>query len=107
MTGTTTEYDLMVPLFVLPASVSGLFTCLMYFLCVTAAIVLFEKIWSRSFVFKTKEEQQIQRILLWELGTVCAIIIVYIFRFYCVILPLLFLLASLAMWYLVRIIGRQ
>jgi hypothetical protein len=96
----------MVPLFVLPGDPIGLLVCILQFLVVVGLIVLLEKIWIRRIKCVRGYERCIHRILLWEFGTVVALIAVYVAKFYCVVLPLLFLLAFLAMWYLVRVLGR-
>ncbi|MCK5592148.1 MAG: hypothetical protein KAI72_09355, partial [Candidatus Pacebacteria bacterium] len=65
-----------------------------------------ERIWMRQFVFKITEEMQLQRILIWEFGTIISIIGAFLLKLYCVILPLLFLLAFLIMWYLIRVVNK-
>ncbi len=94
------------PIFVLPENAAGLITCIFLFLIVASLIYLLEKIWMRSFVFKTVEAKKIQRILMWEFGTVISIIGVFFLKQYCVVLPLLFLLAFLIMWYLIRVVNK-
>ena len=95
-----------VPLFVLPNNQTGLITSIFLFLAVAFLIYLLEQIWIRRFVFKTVETMQLQRILIWEFGTIISIIGVFLLKQYCVVLPLLFLFAFLIMWYLARIINK-
>lgn len=95
-----------VPLFILPDNSTGLIICISLFLVVAFLIYLLERIWMRQFVFKTVEARELQRILMWEFGAVVSIIVVFLLKLYCVVLPLLFLLVFLIMWYLVRVIGR-
>lgn len=97
----------MVPLFMLPGDPIGLLVCILEFLMVVGLIIAFEKIWIRRIKCVRGYEWCIHRILLWEFGTVVALIVVYVAGFYCVVLPLLFLLAFLSMWYLVRVLGRD
>ena len=94
------------PIFVLPDNQTGLIICIFLFVIVAFLIYLLERIWMRQFVFKTVETMQLQRILIWEFGTVVSIIGAFLLKQYCVVLPLLFLLAFLIMWYLIRVIGR-
>lgn len=94
------------PIFVLPENVAGLMTCIFLFLIATLLIYLLEKIWMRSFVFKTVEVAQLQRILIWEFGAVVSIIGAFLLEQYYVVLPLLFLLAFLIMWYLIRVANK-
>ena len=95
-----------VPLFVLPDDRTGLISSVFLFLMIAFLIYLLERIWMRRFVFKTVEAKELQRILIWEFGTVVSIIGVFFLKQYCVVLPLLFLLAFLIMWYLVRVVGK-
>jgi len=94
------------PIFVLPENVAGLMTCIFLFLIAALLIYLLEKLWMRSFVFKTVEAKNLQRILIWEFGTIVSIIGAFMLEQYYVVLPLLFLLAFLVMWYLVRVANK-
>lgn len=97
-----------IPLFVLPTDSTGLMIGIVQFLAAVILIVIFERIWIKRFRDrKGGLEWHIHRILLWEFGTLVALIGSYIFTLYYVILPLLFLLAFLSMWYLVRVLGRE
>ena len=96
-----------VPLFVLPADFSGLVFCLGVFLLSVVGIVWFEKFWIKRDHYVDKHERNIQRILLWEFGSVVSLIVIYILKLYCVVLPLLFLITVLSMWYLVDTIHRK
>ena len=95
-----------VPIFVLPDDQTGLIISILLFLVVAFLIYLLERIWMRQFVFKITEEMQLQRILIWEFGTIISIIGAFLLKLYCVILPLLFLLAFLIMWYLIRVVNK-
>ena len=99
--------EILVPLFVLPADVYGLFICCMSFLGIAILIYIFEKWWINRTPYLYGESKCAQRILIWEFGTVVSLIFTHTFGFYCVVLPLLFLLAFLSMWYLVRVVARQ
>ena len=94
------------PIFVLPDDQTGLIICIFLFVIVAFLIYLLERIWMRQFVFKTVEAAQLQKILIWEFGTVISIIGAFLLKQYYVVLPLLFLLVFLIMWYLIRVIGR-
>ena len=95
-----------VPLFVLPDNQTGLIFSTILFLMIVFLIYLLEQIWIRRFVFKTAEVRELQKILIWEFGTVVSIIGVFFLKQYCVVLPLLFLLAFLIMWYLIRVVSK-
>ncbi|MCK5027237.1 MAG: hypothetical protein KAS07_02365 [Candidatus Pacebacteria bacterium] len=97
----------MVPLFVLPAEFSGLLWCIGIFLVIALGVVLFERFWIKKICCVNEHERGLYRILLWELGSVVSLIIIYVSKLYCVVLPLLFLIAFLSMWYLVDIIHRR
>lgn len=95
------------PLFMVPASLAGLLLCIVEFSLVSLVIFLFERSRFPRLYRKKGPDAEVQRILLWELGTVVALIAVYLLGRYWVVLPLLFLLAFLSMWYLVRVVGRE
>jgi hypothetical protein len=97
----------MVPLFVLPANIEGLGICIGIFLVCVAFIVWLERRWRHRLRCAKGYETCVNRILLWQFGTVLSLIVVYVLQLYCTVLPLLFLLAFLSMWYLVRVLGRQ
>lgn len=96
-----------VPLFVVPADITGLFWCVVHFVGIVFLIILLEKYWMRRLHFVSSHERSLYRILLWEFGAVVALMVIYIAKLYCVVLPLLFLIAFLSMWYLVDIIHRR
>ena len=91
-------------LFALPEGANELFGCIGYFLLITGSIFLAEFAWNQM---KTKRRTLSMRILFWELGAVLAIIIAYAEQAYCVVLPLMFLLVFLIMWFLTIIITRE
>lgn len=96
-----------VPLFIVPADIIGLLNCIGLFLISVVFIVALERVWRYRIRCTKGYERCINRILLWEFGTVLALIAVYILGFYCTVLPLLFLLTFLSLWYLVCVLGRQ
>ena len=97
-----------VPIFVIPTDGIGLLIGIGQFVCAVAFIVLFERIWIKKFRDpKGCFEWYIHRILLWEFATLIALVGSYILSLYYVILPLLFLLAFLSMWYLMRVLGKE
>ena len=94
------------PVFVLPDNSTRLVTSILLFLFVALLIYFLERVWIKHFVFKTKETEELQRILIWEFGTILSIIGVFFLKQYCVVLPLLFLLIFLIMWYLIRVVSK-
>ncbi|MCK5096280.1 MAG: hypothetical protein KAR24_02915 [Candidatus Pacebacteria bacterium] len=101
------ESEILIPLFVLPADVWGLVLCSVSFLSITVVVYFFERFWTKRASCVYGENGRVQRILLWEFGTVVSLIFAHLLGFYCVVLPLLFLLAFLSMWYLIRAVAWQ
>ena len=88
-------------LFVIPSNTEGLLVSIAQFLLVVLAIVVFERVWVRRFRdLPGGVEWRLHRILLWEFGTLVMLVGSYLLHAYYVVLPLLFLLAFLSMWYL-------
>jgi len=89
-------------IFTLPERPGELLLCILSFLLVVFGIILVHHVWSR----KTRQKCTLnRRILFWQFGVVITMIGAFLFNFYCVILPLMFLLAALIMWYLTRRLG--
>ena len=95
-----------IPFFALPNDQTELMLSIFLFLGVVLLIYVLGSVWIRLFVSVPEDVKKLKKILIWEFGTVLSIIGVFLFGQYCVILPLLFFLAFLVMWYLVRAIGR-
>lgn len=96
-----------VPLFVIPTGLHGLLLSIAEFTAVVLVIYLFERLRFRRASRDLVLDPIVHRILLWEMGTVVALIASHVLGRYYVVLPLLFLLTFLSMWYLVRIIGHE
>ena len=94
-------------IFLLPDSREEMLICVLLFFIMSLLIYYFESLWTQRFAFKTVEERRLQRVLIWEFGTVLSIVTVFFLKQYIVILPLLFFLAFLIIWYLFLVIKRR
>lgn len=92
--------------FTLPEQPSELFTCLIDFVLIVVLITLLKSAWNDYMTLKGIPVSKKQKILFWELVTFTALFTAYITGHFCVILPLLFMLTILVLWYLVQVYAR-
>jgi hypothetical protein len=92
--------------FALPTEATELTSCIIDFVLVFALILLLKTAWIEYHALKGVKLSKKKKILFWEIATFAAIIVFYFVGNYCVVLPLLFMLAVLVLWYLVQVYAR-
>ena len=100
------ESSIAATIFTMPNQVNELVSCLTDFVLVVILILLLISAWTDYNAIKGKTLSKKQKIFFWEMATFAAIFIFYAFGHYCVVLPLMFMLSILVLWYLVQVYAR-
>ena len=100
------QNNLALTVFSVPNEISELTLCLINFILVVAVMLLLLSAWTDYKALKGIVVSKKEKILFLELITFSSLFIFYIGGNFCVILPLMFMLSILVLWYLVQVYAR-
>lgn len=100
------EETIATTLFSFPSALPEFVGCTTDFILLFLIILILKLIWTQRASEKGVRISKKQKILFWEIATLVALFVFFIIGHYCVVLPLLFMLSILVLWYLVQVYAR-